>query len=836
MKIRSFRMTRVALPWTLLFTVGCAGLGDREAGLFEQGQAAAAAQEWNTAHKHLSAVIAAAPDFTPALFLRGRSNFELGNYNDALKDYDKAQASGHLTPEEAYTATLFRGRSHLELGRLIVPDVEFRSSEGKPEARRNARDYFLKANLAFNEAAATQPGDYDVNLWKGLATLRLENYRKALDVLTLCEKASSSRWEHRFYTALAWEGLYKVNAQSLDIYFSLLESGPRRELAPLYEHLAAISGETSIDVTRKIFERIEQFATTVPDPSARLKQFLAETRAQREIDRRTARLKELADQTARLSEKGNFAEAVSAVENFVKEEGEHPQATKLLRETQESWSLLLEAKTEELAGSGDRGNLEKAAKNLDMARTLTSKVDRLVTIQQKLSVIQLALSRHETSRKIQKAYDLYKAAKHQEVLEQLSATAVDGLTERDRDLHHYLRGAASYALGQWTAAANAFSFITQRNFENLDVLHGLALIRGGRETDGLARLVNLPAEARTDEVNRVLGQRFFESRELRKAVTYLSAIKSPNPTDLESHLKARRELGMDAYRRSDFHQAVAELQAARQIIEAHLHQREIDVYLYLGNAYFRLEDYDRARKAYQDLAGTDLTAAERENCRELFLRRGQIYLREKSPDLAYSDFAEFVRLGGQIPPELTNNYGRLLATYADFLPLDRIQYWNYVSTAKDYNYTLFVKDGSGGEYRVERREAGNSSNETWTRQDILLTKKVGESLVKLPVNVKPGDETLPFVAYKSQGQDCTAEVIAIGQTVENPSGRKFTDCLKVRILRSQRTPEGGVKTSKNIHYLAPGVGEVKQEIYWDDRKVSEIVLSDFAFKAPALGN
>ena len=603
MKIRALDISKAILPLTLLVAAGCGGLAEREAGLFEEGKAASAAQSWKVAEENLSAVITVAPDFTPAIFLRGRAYFELGHYNESLKDYEKAQASGDLTPAESFTAIFFRGRSFLELGRIICPDVEFRSTQGKPEDRKRARDYFLKANLAFNEATNALPDDYDTNLWKGLATLRLENFRKALDIFALCEKSAPDRWEHKFYTALAWEGLYKINAQSLENYFAILEPGPRKELAPVYEHLAAISGETSAEVTRRIFERIEQFAAQVADPSPRLQRFLAETRARRNAERRAVKLREVTEQVGRLGEKGSFVEAVAAIEAFVKEEGEQPEATKLLKETQESWSLLLEAKTEELSGSGDRSNLEKAAKNLELARNLTSKVDRLVSIQQKLSVIQLALSRHETSRKIQKAYDLFKASKHQEVLEQLAATSVDGLNERDRDLHHYLRGAASYALGQWTAAANAFSLLTQRNFENLDVLHGLSLIRSGREADGLARLVNLPAEARNDEVNRVLGLRFSEAGEPRKAVTYLAAIKTPTPTDLEAHLKARRELGMEYYRRSDFTHAIEELQAARQIVEAQLHQREIDVYLYLGNSYFRLEDYDRAKKAFQDLAG-----------------------------------------------------------------------------------------------------------------------------------------------------------------------------------------------------------------------------------------
>jgi len=358
----------------------------------------------------------------------------------------------------------------------------------------------------------------------------------------------------------------------------------------------------------------------------------------------------------------------------------------------------------------------------------------------------------------------------------------------------------------------------------------LALVRSGQETNGITLLENLPPEAMTEEVHRILGQHHAARGNSRIAVRHFSAIKAPSPAEIESHLQSRRKLGLEFYKSGDYPHAIEEFQAARQILEVQLHQKAVDVYLYLGNSYFRLEDFARAKKTYQDLSDTDLTAAEKEQCRELYLHRGEIHLKEKHPDLAYQDFAEFVHLGGEVPAELKDTYGRLVATYADFLPLDKVQYWNYTSTARDYSYALYVKGSENGEYKVERKEAGNTSEETWSRQGIVLTRNVGETVMKLPINLNPAEEALPFLRYTSRGQDWAAEVVAIQQTVETPGGRVFQDCLKVRVRRTQKQPDGSVQSTKNIFYFAPSVGEVKQEVYRDDTKVSEIVLSDFVLK------
>jgi hypothetical protein len=145
-----------------------------------------------------------------------------------------------------------------------------------------------------------------------------------------------------------------------------------------------------------------------------------------------------------------------------------------------------------------------------------------------------------------------------------------------------------------------------------------------------------------------------------------------------------------------------------------------------------------------------------------------------------------------------------------------------------------VRGQSRGAYIIERREAGNTSEETWTREGICLSRKIGETIIKLPLNLNPTAETLPFVVYTSQGQECTSEIVAVGQTVELPGGKKFTDCLKVRVRRTSSVSEGKVHSTRNVYYFAPNVGEVKQEVYRDDAKVSEIILSDYALKVALL--
>jgi hypothetical protein len=249
-----------------------------------------------------------------------------------------------------------------------------------------------------------------------------------------------------------------------------------------------------------------------------------------------------------------------------------------------------------------------------------------------------------------------------------------------------------------------------------------------------------------------------------------------------------------------------------------------------------MDDMEKARKVYQDLSDSGLTANERKACRDLFLYRGQIFLRDKQPDRSYRDFVEFRALGGQLPEALSTTYGRLVATYGDFVPLEKVGYWTYVSTTLDYNYTLQVNRQENGAHVMVRREGGNQvSEEKWWRQGIYLTREVGETVYKLPVNLHPAEAALPVIEYTSRGMQCTSEVVEIDQTVEVSGKGAFQHCLKVRMVQKSYASDGSAHTTKHIFYFAPDVGEVKQEIYRDNIKVSEIVLSDHSAREAAPG-
>jgi tetratricopeptide (TPR) repeat protein len=338
-------------------------------------------------------------------------------------------------------------------------------------------------------------------------------------------------------------------------------------------------------------------------------------------------------------------------------------------------------------------------------------------------------------------------------------------------------------------------------------------------------------------VNRLLAHYFLQQSDYSEAARYFALLERPQPDDSSAHFEARRNLGMHYYREGEYPNAAKEFEIACQLLETQVQRQVPEVYLYLGNSYYRLAETDRAKKVYQDLSNSGLTATQRKKCRDLFLYRGQIYLEQKRQDLAYRDFAEFLQLGGELSRELKDAYGRLVATYASFVPLDSIEHWNYVSTTMDYNYTLSVSKKETGAYRVLRREGGSKvTEETWWRQGIHLTKEVGDSVFKLPVNLQPTETKIPVIEYTSRGLECISEIVEIDQTVEIPGRGTFAHCIKVRNRQKSQTSGGTVRTTTHVFYFAPEVGEIKQEIYRDDVKVSEIVLSEYSRRDALLGN
>ena len=821
----------------LAILAGCGGLDKRQVDLLNTGNEALSAEDWEVALDCATRLLEEEPEELAAHLLRGKALFGLERYAAALETFGFLLEQDPDDPEMAYDIHMATGRCHVEMGRQVLSDRELPSAGFSTESRRHSRDFFLHANLHFSEALDLTPGAYDALLWRGYCTFRLENFPKAVEILEACNAVRPGRWEHRYFSALALEGMYKINTQSIETYLSIARDGPKSEMAPVYEHMTALHPRVTQNVANALFRHIVRFAEKHPNDSLVVREFLGRMQEQKDARERRAKLATVSREVQDLLAQDQFSHAILMIQRFLEEVEGASDIEEPLRDAKESWSKLLEARAAGLVTSDDRSLLERALATYKLSRELTQEVDRLVVLQQRINGLQLSLARKQTSRKIQVTFELLKQQKYEDVLEQLSDTSAEGLTESDRDLYHYMIGVSSFNLGKWSAATGAFRNMKRRDFEKLDAYHGLSLVKSGQKASGMEMLVGVPAEQRNDEINRLLGRHLLEDDNPERAVDYLRSIQEPTTDDSELHWKAQRDLGMNYYRKGDYGKAAERLQAACRVLESELRQRPPDVYLHLGNAHYRLDELERAKKVYQDLSNSGLTQAERKRCRDLYVHRAQIHLHEKHPDLAYRDFTEFLGLGGQLPSELQAEYGRLVATYGDFMPLDKIQYWNYVSTSTDYNYTLEVKELGTGAYQVNRREGGNTvSEETWWRQGNELTREVGNGMLRFPINLNPAEKLYPVLQYESRGMECTSEIVDINQTVRIPDRGTYKHCIKVRARKKIRTASGAVHYTKHIIFLAPGIGEVSQEIYRNDVRVSQIVLAEFGERESNLGN
>ena len=817
---------RLLLVSVMVVAAGCGGLGEREQRLHEKCVLAAKAEDWATARDSSSALIEAEPGHMPSYILRGHALFELGDYVAALQDFQRVEQAGGWTGEDAFMALYYQGRCWIELG-CHGQDTRSTPPERDPGAEREP---FLKANALLEEAAniASDEDRYEANAWRSYALLCLDNRALAADCLKACEAIHPERWEHKFFAILAREAVAGVTTEGVQEQLEIVAPGPRREFTPVYEHLAAVSDSVSPELARKIYDAVSAFAAAVPKHPGPIGNYLLEYRKKVDSDRRLARKSSTNKKAKELIAREQFKEAVDFLEDYLRQEGSDQEVEEVLRDTEERWSVFLEVRTETLIASNGKEDLATALLNYRLAHRLTKKVDRLVILQQKINALELAVTRQDSSQKIQQTHDLLKAGRYADVLKTLAAVPPEGLSEHDRDLYNYLRGSSYFQLGDWESAVRCFHAVRRASFENMDTLYGLALVRSGQQATGVMRLENLSPKARTEEVNRTLGHYYVEHDDFAKAVECLSVLKTPSQPDLEALLRARRECGVISYKRGDYSKAIEEFQAARQILEVQLRRKATDIYLYLGNAYFLSKDCERAKKIYQDLIEADLTQAEKVGWRDLFLNLGRIHLQEKHPDLSYKALSDFIRLGGELPLDMADAYGRLVATYADFMPLDRIEYWSYSGRGLDSSYSLRIKAETGGEYRVEKKEGTTQYEETWSRRGIFLTKQAGERIEKLPINLNPSQETPPSISYTSQGQECKSELVGFQEAVELRGGRQFTDCLKIRIRRRGEGSKGGI--TEEIVYLAPGVGEVKREIYRNGTKATEVLLSDYALR------
>ena len=802
----------------------------------DTGLQAVASRRWTETERIFTTLVEKRPDYSLGHLYLGEARFHMDRPAEALKSLEHAVDDRTLADRERHHAYLLKGRTLVELGRKEVSDADFRRRAGSHDAKRRSRDFFIAANVALHNAFQIFKDSYDVLLWRAYALYRQENFRKTLDVLRACEKKRPGHWHHEFFRALALEGLHGPNTQSVEIVLELAQDAPTLEQRALYVYLTNIYREVPDKIGSKMPQLVLNFHRATGEKLPEISDFLEELERKREEERRAIVLEQTLKHSQKLAQDDRYLDALRLLKNYEAIEGANDRVTRDVNDLIARWSKLLDLQAENNLRTGDHEKLRAVVHEYHAALKMTDKLELKIALQQRINDLQLALTHLTSSKKVREIAKLLKMGEFKRVLTRLGNVKPSDLDPPDRQLYYYIEGVAHYRLAEWKSAVNAFQKVKSRTYEDVDLLHGLALVKEGERSVGIEMLSRLPPQERHDEVNRLLAGRFADGGNNTKALSYLERIKNPNSEDLELLVRCHKEIGIQSYKQGDFRRAVSELQVARKILDEKLHEPGAEVYTCLGNAYFRLEAFGKAKKVFEALINTDLTSEEKSRSREAFINLSRIHLRDRRDDLAYQRLKQFIGLGGQVPTDLKNEYGRLAATFADFMPLDRVHYWSYSSTLEDYNYTVLVKEKLSGSYHVERWESGKSQPEVWKRDGVHLVKHTGKNgavTFRVPVNLDPVERTLPFTEYTTGPGNrlrYTSEVVAVNRTVKLPDGQVFEGCLQVRVTRTIPQPSGKESRTRYVLYLAPDVGEVKQEIYQDEEKVAETVLTGIVYK------
>ena len=537
MKRHLIRLIAIAGMATLS---ACGGLSPRDQEIYGQGMSAIEARNWTDAASLLGEVIKKNPSYSPAFLARGRARFELGHHREALEDVDRAIEAEDLPEGETFEALLLKGRCFVEIGRrqfALAPDD--RSTDAVKQ-RKEARTNFVHANAVLDDALELEPERYEGLLWRAYCYLRLQNHRRALELLRQCEKIDPGHWEHRYFRALTIEDLYELNAESLNLYLEITGGRIRAELSPVYEHLIEIFPKAHEKYQAQILERLEEYAASTVDPSPELVELLRETREklrQKEIEERR---RSVLARASELGDRGEFEEALFVLDEIRKTDTSE-EVLEGIQQIKEKWSLRLEADAITLASSSEKEKLQEALGKFQEAQKLTTEVDRIGALQQRINTTQLTLTRRATSQNLQKCYALLKKGKFKEVLEALRRIPLQTLENEEKDLYHYLRGIANFKLKRWRTAVLSFEKIAQRPSQDLDLLLGLALVYSGDKEKGAAHLQLVPEEKKDDNVHKILAEHFLQKKEFDKAMVHLEGIRKPLPSPLRAARQGPRE-------------------------------------------------------------------------------------------------------------------------------------------------------------------------------------------------------------------------------------------------------------------------------------------------------
>ena len=149
-------------------------------------------------------------------------------------------------------------------------------------------------------------------------------------------------------------------------------------------------------------------------------------------------------------------------------------------------------------------------------------------------------------------------------------------------------------------------------------------------------------------------------------------------------------------------------------------------------------------------------------------------------------------------------YDRLLACYADFMPLARGNRWVYRTTSGKDLVVSVTAETDGGHFEVEIATGASRRREVWQESRTILKRFDTERMVASEIPIRLLEPTrLPTWSSPILKTTYDARVVATGAVCETPAGT-FENCLKIEL-----TDRGA--GAKSVYWFAPGVGEVKME-------------------------
>ncbi len=823
---------------TVLLGAGCGGLGQHERDALERGASALDSGRWTRARIAYTDVIDAAPEWGPAYLGRARSLLALRKLGAALSDLELAISRELLEPEELAQAWHLRGRCLVESGRDLLDDRTFRAGGVSDRVRRESRDLFLSANIAFRSSLELHPGDYDASFWRAFSLYRQENHTRALEMVRDCEKLRPGGWRHRLLEAQAWEGVNGLNTQSVAKVLAVAGEHRSAEALPVFHYLVDLCDEVPAATQEEIASAIERYLETSGTADPAIMTFVANSRQKRERDRQAERLAATLEEARRLIAAKDARGALAVLEDYSDQNGPHPEVTALVDQVNETRSRFLESRaTAILDGRGPK-YVVRAIETLERAASLTRQQSRREALRARIARIQAEARRHRMVAELRAVNDLLRERDWKRLAGLVARIDPRPLAPAEREFLFFVRGAVHHHRGRHADAIAAFRAVPAASrdlYDGLPLWLGLSLLARGDEAGAYPVLSEVAVGERPDDVNRRLARYRASRGEHAEVIACVSAIERPTAADRDLEAHARAAVAAAHFRdrryaaaRSELVQTIAAFGAASQPVP-------VETIALLATTHVELDEIAAARSVYVRWIEAWKDANRGRDRRELYLSLGRLELEAGRPASAYEAWKSYRDAGGELPQDTAAEFARLFAAFEDFLPLDRVGSWRYTVRGPAGAHTVQVgvePDPQGDDaWRVTWTEGDLREEETWRRDGPWVVRQRGDATFRLPVRADAkAERDLPIAQYDDRGQPCGSELVAYDQHVRLQDGREFARCLKVRTQRRVQPEGANARDGKCFVWLAPDVGEVRREIFVDDRLVAAVELESVHFR------